>query len=311
MWWFVRYSLRIRRIEYRIAELPLFLIPVLLTIDDLSALTTWPFWGGLVVFLFLFAFGDLLNCLTDRDLDAIHKPHLSESVYGLGVKNVIGQAVFSAVGALGFAAQLSWYLDRWALLAGAAFGLFVAAAYSVEPFRLKGRGLWQLAFYGPGLFAAPMIYAAMLFVPWPTWEVMAVASAYAVLQTGVLLVNTAEDYIEDRARGVRTVIVALGLHRGQTLAAVLAPLGGMGLLATFAAVLGTDGWTAMEAAGLVVVVVVAGLVSASVVRLRLRIAGLDEAAAVALVKHSARWVPLWITSVAMSGLVAALARFAV
>ena len=32
MWKFIVYSLRIRRMEYRIAELPLFLIPVLLTV---------------------------------------------------------------------------------------------------------------------------------------------------------------------------------------------------------------------------------------------------------------------------------------
>jgi hypothetical protein len=34
---FLIYSLRLRRVEYRIAELPIFLIPVLLTIDGVHA----------------------------------------------------------------------------------------------------------------------------------------------------------------------------------------------------------------------------------------------------------------------------------
>ncbi len=62
MWNYIVYSLRIRRVEYRIAELPIFLVPVFLTITNTSELLSVPFWGGLCVFFFLFAFGDLLNC---------------------------------------------------------------------------------------------------------------------------------------------------------------------------------------------------------------------------------------------------------
>ena len=51
-----------------------------------------------------------------------------------------------------------------------------------------------------------------------------------VMQTGVLLVSTAEDDPEDRQLGVRTVIVVLGLARGRTLA-----VGGLGLAARFLA----------------------------------------------------------------------------
>src|SRR5579884_2983259 len=97
---FLRYSLRLRRVEYRVAELPIFLVPVLLTAPDASAFAGLPFWEGLVAFLFLFAFGDLVNCLADRDLDAVAKPHLAEAVHGLGVRGVVAQAVLSAVAAV-------------------------------------------------------------------------------------------------------------------------------------------------------------------------------------------------------------------
>ena len=64
-------------------------------------LKTLYFWEGIFVFFLLFAFGDMINCLADRDLDAIYKPHLSQAVYGLGVRFVTFQIVATAAVALG------------------------------------------------------------------------------------------------------------------------------------------------------------------------------------------------------------------
>src|SRR5262249_31497804 len=154
------------------------------------------------------------NCLADRDLDARHKPHLTEAVYGIGVRGVILQAAASAAAAAALAAHLAWLLERWLLLPAVLVGLFVAAAYSREPIRPQRRGRWQLCFYWLGLFTGPMLFAALLFADRVSWGVLAVAAAYGMLQTGVILVNTAEDYPEDRQMGVHTAIVTLGLPLG-------------------------------------------------------------------------------------------------
>ena len=50
------------------------------------------------------------------------------------------------------------------------------------------------------------------------------------MQTGVILVNTAEDYPEDRQMGVRTAILALGLWRGISAALVLTVVGSAGMI---------------------------------------------------------------------------------
>jgi 4-hydroxybenzoate polyprenyltransferase len=306
---FLRYSLRLRRVEYRVAELPIFLVPVLLTAPDASAFVCLPFWEGLLIFFFLFAFGDLLNCLADRDLDALYKPHLTEAVHGLGVRGVVAQAVLSALAALALVAHLSWLLDRWLLLPLVAAGLFVACAYSVEPFRLKGRGLWQLAFYWLGLFTGPMLFAALLFSARPPWEVGAVAAAFGMVQTGVILVNTAEDYPEDRRMGVRTAIVALGLRRGLGVALALAALGSAILVATFAEVYHLRTVPAPGLAALVPLAAACGGVTLGIGRLWRRLCEKTEAEDVLAVKRCAKWVPLWITSVAVSALVAAAGVF--
>lgn len=309
VWRYVAYSLRIRRVEYRVAELPIFFIPVLLTISDPSELAGATLWEGLLTFLFLFAFGDLLNCLADRELDALYKPHLSEAVYGIGVRGVVIQAVGSALAAAGIAAHLAWRLGRWELLLLVLVGLVVAWAYSVEPVRLKGRGLWQLAFYWVALFTGPMIFAALLFDPTPALPVVVVAAAFGLVQTGIILVNTAEDYPEDRAMKVRTVIVALGLGPGMRLAVWMTVIGG-GVLVT---ALGWISWTrdagAWGAAALVPLLAAWVYASLSIARLRGEVRRADGDRAVEAVKEAAKRVPLWITSVALASFVAALAVF--
>jgi 4-hydroxybenzoate polyprenyltransferase len=303
------YSLRIRRVEYRVAELPIFLIPMLLTVRDASAFRGAAFWEGLLIFLFLFAFGDLLNCLADRELDAIYKPYLTEAVYGIGIRGVVVQAVLSGAAAALLAAHLSWMLDRWLLLALVLTGLFVAYAYSVEPIRLKGRGLWQLAFYWLGLFTGPMLFSALVFSERLQPDVLAVAVAYGMVQTGVILVNTAEDYPEDRQMKVETAIVALGLGRGIRVAAVLAVLGAAALLASFVWVLILRGGSPRTALALLPLAGACAAVSVGIWKLSHQIGGRTEEEADKEVKRSARWVPVWITSVALAGLLAAASVF--
>jgi 1,4-dihydroxy-2-naphthoate octaprenyltransferase len=299
---FIRHSLRLRRVEYRVAELPIFLIPVLLTAPDRGAFLSLPFWEGLCIFLFLFSVGDLLNCLADRDLDAIYKPHLTEAVDGLTKVGVAAQALLSALAALGLSVHLAWLLGRWPLVPLVAAGLVVAYAYSVEPIRLKGRGAWQLAFYWFGLFTGPMIFTAFLFEPWPSWGVFAVCVAFGLMQTGVILVNTAEDYPEDRQMNVRTAIVALGLWRGITAALLLALAGATGMLVSLLAWFPRPECLACTLSCLAPLALAALVVCASIARLRWRMHGRDETGAVALVKRAAFWVPAWITSLALTSL---------
>lgn len=307
---YIRYSLRLRRVEYRVAELPIFLIPVLLTVTDAASLAGVQAVEGLFIFFFLFALGDLVNCLTDRDLDAIYKPHLTEAVQGIGVRGVLMQAVGSAAAALALAAHLSWREGRWSILAMTAAAVVAAPAYSAEPLRLKRRGLGQLAFYWLGLFAGPMILSALFFVDRPSAEVWAVALSYGLLQTGVILINTAEDFPEDRQMGVRTAIVALGLERGMSAALGLSLLGSAALLGVLGAAArerGLGPWAC--GLGLGPLGLACALVVGYFVRLRRRVAGRPEEDAVAVLRGAGRLAPLCITSIALGTLGASIALF--
>ena len=306
---YLLYMLRIRRVEFRVAEIPILLIPILLLLHNTSPLKTFTFWEGIFIFFLLFAFGDMINCLADRDLDAVYKPHLSEAVYGLGVGFVKFQVIATAVVALVLSAHLSWQLDRWILFVFVAIGLMLGAAYSVKPVQLKGRGLAQLFCLWLIIFVGPMLFISLLVSTMPSLALLAFAAAFGALQMGIILVNTAEDYPEDLEAGIKTTIVALGLHRGISLAFWLTVIGAAGVLVTLGAI-----WQQKNVAGIWTLAIAPAALACLYVlsgiwKLKRTIAGQILEVAIQTVKRAAKRVPIWLTVIAWSVLGAAYALF--
>jgi 4-hydroxybenzoate polyprenyltransferase len=306
---FLLYMLRIRRVEFRIAEIPIIAIPVLLTVQDTAQLKTFNFWEGILIFFFLFAFGDMINCLADRDLDAIYKPHLSEAVYGLGVGFVTFQIIATAIIALGLAAHLSWQMNRWMMFVFVAIGLALGAAYSVKPLQLKGRGLAQIVCLWLIIFVGPMLFIGLLVSATPSLAVLVFAAAYGTLQMGVILVNTAEDYPEDLEANITTSIVALGLHRGIALASWLTAIGAIGVIFTLGGLLWQRGAGLLWMLGLLPTAFACLYVLRDIWKLHRAIAGINLIESIQTVKRTAKRVPVWVTIIAWSTLITSYALF--
>jgi 4-hydroxybenzoate polyprenyltransferase len=303
------YMLRIRRVEFRIAEIPILAIPLLILLRDTAPLKTFYLWEGVFIFFLLFAFGDMINCLADRDLDAVYKPHLSEAVYGLGVKFVTFQVIATAALALVLSFHLAWSLNRWLLFVLVAIGLVLGAAYSVKPVQLKGRGLAQLICLWLIIFVGPMLFVSLLVDTFPSLSVMIFAAAYGTLQMGVILVNTAEDYPEDLSANITTSVVALGLHRGIALAFWLIVIGAVGVLVTLILMFWQRGSELIWALAMVPVMLAFVYVISSVGGLQRLISGASLDDSIRFVKNAAKRVPLWVTIVAWSVLGATYALF--
>lgn len=299
---YLLYMLRIRRFEFRIAEIPVLAIPVLLLAPDTAILRTFAFWEGVFIFFLLFAFGDMINCLADRDLDAVYKPHLSESVYGLGVKNVKFQIWATAILAFVLSVHLSWQMGRWPIALFTLSGLVLGTAYSVKPVQLKGRGLLQLLCLWTIIFVGPMLFVTQLVRAEIAPGVLIFAAVYGVLQMGIILVNTAEDYPEDLAEGIGTTIVSLGLKRGISLSTWLTIAGAVGVLIVLGELYVSQNLGVMLLAGLMPVAAACFFAVASVGRLHYRVSASDLAEAIRIVKTTAKLVPLWLTLVAWSTL---------
>jgi len=297
---YLRYMLRIRRVEFRIAEIPIVAIPLLILLHDTGPLKTFALWEGIFIFFLLFAFGDMINCLADRDLDAVYKPHLSEAVYGLGVRFVTFQVIATAAFAMALAIHLSWVLNRWSLAALVAIGLVLGAAYSVKPVQLKGRGLAQLICLWLIIFVGPMLFVAFLIDAGLSIPVLVFAAAYGTLQMGVILVNTAEDYPEDLEARITTSVVALGLHRGIALAFWLVGLGSLVVLITLAVMLSERGISMFWTIALLPSVAACLYVLWSIGKLKRSIKHTNLTESIQTVKYAAKRVPLWITIIAWS-----------
>lgn len=290
---FVRNMLFIRRIEFVIAEIPIFLIPIAVASRGAASVDHLTIGLGVLVFFLLFNFGDMTNCLADRELDAIYKPRLSRAVFELGPGFVTLQIVLTAFAALGVTLIVAERTEHWLLVPLVVIGLMLGAAYSLEPVRLKGRGVLQLACLWLIIFVGPMIFMATLFTPLPSTTLLVIAIAYATVQMGVVLLNTAEDLPEDRDAKVRTIIVALGLERGIALAKLMVLGGGVALVAAI-------GWSPALLPLLAVLVFAA----VSIHRLEARIAGGSPEEKIANVRRTSRLVPVWLTSVAWATLLA-------
>src|SRR5690349_5255025 len=104
---FIKDLLVIRRIEFFPVELTIFLIPVLVQARYRSDLTSPVLIEGAAIFFILFSLGDIINCLTDRKLDALYKRRLSDAVNRLGVPLVRALVISCAMLAVVFSLHLT------------------------------------------------------------------------------------------------------------------------------------------------------------------------------------------------------------
>ncbi|NUO49763.1 MAG: UbiA family prenyltransferase [Polyangiaceae bacterium] len=302
----LRASLRIRRPEFMVAEIPIFLIPALLSQRRFDA-TSW--FELAVLFFLLFHVGDMANCLADRELDSVYKTRLSEAVYALGPKNVAFQIAASSVLALGIAAEISLRSGGWEPLALVAAGLALGLQYSFKPLYAKGRGLLQVLTLWTIIFVGPMTLVWVVLgrglEPLP----LALFASYGLMQQGIVLVNTAEDLPDDRAMNIRTSAIALGLETSLSVALGMVIVGGAGVLGLLGHFLADARAPVMVS--LLLLIAALAFVSSGIARARAAVGRAlaadpdDEERAIKALRPHARRVPIWIAATALATLVAA------
>ncbi|MGH3620353.1 MAG: UbiA family prenyltransferase, partial [Sciscionella sp.] len=205
------------------------------------------------------------------------------------------------------AVHLSMVTGRWLILALVLVGVLLGLGYSLGPIHLKGRGLGHLACLWLLLFFLPMVCAALLVAD-PSVAVLLVAAAYATVEMGIILVNTSEDLLEDRAARIRTTTVALGLTGTLGLASTMVGIGGAGFCAFWVVTYAERGVPPLGYLTAAVFAVVCVVVFARMVWLTRRVSARknDEEAAVSLVKAHGPLVPIAATLVGWVGVLCAV-----
>lgn len=215
---FFENSLTIRRKEFFIAEIPIILIAIFLNIGAWNDFLQPAVYLGSLAILMLFNIGDMINCYADYKLDAIFKSHLSNAVYELGKNNVKWQIILSGFLGMALTAIVAFITNQLYLIPLTLIGAFIGLQYSVKPFKFKSQGILQLFCLWGIIFFGPMLYTAIFVKGFPDVLQLFIFSFYGFHQMGIIMLNTAEDYTEDKASGLNTIIVRVGFHKAVNLA---------------------------------------------------------------------------------------------
>ncbi|MCI4671849.1 MAG: TauD/TfdA family dioxygenase [Bacteroidia bacterium] len=291
---FLENSLTIRRKEFFVAELPIFIIPLLLSLGSWSELMQPMLYLGLIAGFLLFNIGDMVNCYADYKLDSIYKSHLSNAVFELGKKNVKWQIILTGIAALLLVSFIAAQSSQLFLIPMVLIGGFIGIQYSLKPFQFKSQGILQFFCLWGIIFFGPMLFMAIIFKGIPSLTGIFLFAFYGFHQMGIILLNTAEDYPEDMNDGLNTIIVSLGLHRSIRLAF------GIVLFSGIALIFGTlllfyNAQLSPWAYSSVLIFVMGWLVIVKEYRLILnKIQELDEEAAVKEIKKNGMKVPRWL-----------------
>lgn len=155
-----------------------------------------------------------VNDWFDRHVDAINEPNRPipsgrvPGRWGLYV-GIVWSAVSLAVAAL---------LGIWVLVA-AVVGLILAWAYSAPPFRLKQNGWLGCAAVGACYEGLPWFTgAAAMAGQLPETPVLVLACLYSIGAFGIMALNDFKAIEGDRALGLRSLPVLLGVRRAVWLA---------------------------------------------------------------------------------------------
>lgn len=221
----LRDFLVISRARIQIASLPTALIGCALAARSRGELRDAGVLLYVLMFFVVLTFACNLNCLTDAEVDALHKREMSEAVRALGEKRIMAILGVEAVLAVVLAVLLAVHEKKAVFLAGAAT-LAIAYAYSAPPLRVKKRGWLSPVPVVLGLYALPPLGGWYLIRGSLNGNILVFAIAYAMLMEGLTIVNTCEDQPEDEATGVRTLAHALGIRRALVAGAWLAGVGG-------------------------------------------------------------------------------------
>ena len=176
----------------------------------------WPFLvaGILLTGPLVCGTSQAVNDWFDRHVDAINEPHRPIPSGRIAGRWGLAIAVLGTLLAI---------LAAWAtgpsVLVATLVGLACAWAYSAPPFRLKASGWWgpglvALSYEGLSWFTGATVMAGAL----PPVSILLVLGLYSLGAHGIMTLNDFKAVEGDRATGVRSLPVTLGVRRAALLA---------------------------------------------------------------------------------------------
>ena len=214
--------LLVSRAEFMVMGIPVIAIPALLAASRANDLMgDGAVRLGLITAVWYLAYciSSQVNCLADYELDKTYKSRLPRSIdilkgprtiwLMITVETAVASAivVYLAISESGVGLVVLWVV-----------GLFLVAAYSLEPLRFKRRGFLNLVTLSLILYFLPTLYIYYALAPHIEILPLLALLGFSTQMIGLLLVNQIEDYHEDKEMNVLTSSVRWGLKKASLVA---------------------------------------------------------------------------------------------
>jgi chlorophyll synthase len=165
----------------------------------LGALMTGPLGTG---------FSQSINDYYDRELDAINDP---ERPIPAGLVT-LNEARWNWLFLGGATLLISLVFGQPLIVLLAIFGLFLSVIYSMPPIKLKKHYWLGPPAVGLGYVSMSWLAGHLIFAPL-TWESVVVAWINGALAAGLLFLNDIKSVEGDRQHGLKSLAVAIGVHK--------------------------------------------------------------------------------------------------
>jgi 4-hydroxybenzoate polyprenyltransferase len=212
----------VSRVEFMVMGIPIIALSALLATSRLGDLT-----GdnagrlGLLTAVWYLAYWicSQVNCIADYELDKRYKSRLPRSIDILkGPGTIWSMIAVETMVASAIVVYLAISESRLGLVVLWVVGLFLVAAYSLEPLRFKRRGVLNLVTLSLILYFLPSLYIYYAMAPRMEMLPLLGLVGFSTQMIGLLLVNQIEDYHEDKQMNVLTSTVRWGLKRASLVA---------------------------------------------------------------------------------------------
>jgi len=225
----IRAMAKVCRFEYLHIELPALLLPVFLCAEGIDDILHLHVLFGILMFVLLYFSGFSINAYTDYEIDKKYdsqKPEIAKAVDYLGKRNLKIFVAAKVISALFMAFIVTILLNQiWALVYWVAM-TFTGLGYSAPPFTFKTRGvLYHALALSTCAFFIPISFLCYIIAGEMRPDFLIFTLGFAIAMYGMTLGNQSNDYIEDKAEGVLSPSVRLGIPRAQTATIVLIIIG--------------------------------------------------------------------------------------
>ena len=227
----------VSRVEFMVMGIPVIALSALLAAsrpDDLTGDGAVRLGLLTAVWYLAYWISSQVNCIADYELDKTYKSRLPRSIDILkGPRTIWSMIAVETVVASTIVVYLAVSESRLGLVVLWGVGLFLVAAYSLEPLRFKRRGLLNLVTLSLILYFLPSLYIYYAMVPHMKVLPLLALSGFSTQMIGLLLVNQIEDYHEDKQMNVLTSTVRWGLKKASLVALLLTAVMSVVLLVCF------------------------------------------------------------------------------